>query len=664
VAGRAGRRLAGALSAAGVALLVGALGQADAASFQVTNTNASGAGSLAQAVTDANNAGGADTITFAPGVTGTIDAGVLTITGPTTIAGPGAASLTVSTRLSIDTTATAAISELTIDGGTMSGGNAAPGDGTGSPGVPTGTGGSATGGNAFGGNADGGAVDNEGELVLDRVVVTGGKGTAGSASGATGQGGAGGNGNTAFGTGGPGGSGTSGSGAAGDVRGVGVFNGGSMTLRDSTVTGNSGVAGDGGDANALGGAGGVGGSAGGGNGAGGAGGAGASTGANGGDVRGVGVYNAGTMTIEGSTITGNSAGGGSGGDAHATGGSGGPFVGAFPGGAGGSATATGGAGGDALGAGVFNAGTLELRNSTISGNSATASGTAGTATQTNGTTTTAPGGQATATAGRAGISGGSGLQNETSGSASATLRSVTIATNRADLGANLRSTGTLTISNSIVANPNAGPNCDGAITSGGFNIDSGTSCGFAQAGDLSATDPQLGLLQDNGGPTATHAPAQTSPAIDHGSAGGLTTDQRGFARPSDFSGIPNASGGDGADIGAVELVAPSVEPPPAELTVEVTARGKQKGTKLRATITCSKDCDLNARAKGKAGGDKFKTKPTSVSLPAGVATNVKLKLKKGDRRDVAGEKGKATIAVTATAGGESATDSSKVKLKP
>jgi hypothetical protein len=43
---------------------------------------------------------------------------------------------------------------------------------------------------------------------------------------------------------------------------------------------------------------------------------------------------------------------------------------------------------------------------------------------------------------------------------------------------------------------------------------------------------------------------------------------------------------------------------------------------------------------------------------------VKLKLRKGDRRDVAGEKGKATIAVTATAGTESAGDSSKVKLKP
>jgi hypothetical protein len=379
----------------------------------------------------------------------------------------------------------------------------------------------------------------------------------------------------------------------------------------------------------------------------------------------VGIYNGGTMTIEGSTVTGNTATAGTGGDAHATGGSGGVTV-AFAGGTGGSATATGGAGGDVLGAGVFNAGTLELRNSTISGNTATASGTAGTATANNGGSPNGiPGGQASATPGRAGIAAGGGLQNKTSGPASATLQSVTLATNRADVGANLRSTGTLTISNSIVANPNAGPNCDGAITSGGFNIDTGTSCGFAQAGDQSSTDPQLGLLQDNGGLTATHVPAQTSPAIDQGSAGGLTTDQRGLVRPSDFAGIPNVSGGDGSDIGAVEIAAPpNGEPPAGHLTIEVTARGKQKGTKLRATVTCSKDCDIDAQGKGKAAGDKFKTKKAHLSLPAGVATQVKLKLRKGDRRDVAGEKGKATIAVTATAGTESAGDSSKVKLKP
>jgi len=281
------------------------------------------------------------------------------------------------------------------------------------------------------------------------------------------------------------------------------------------------------------------------------------------------------------------------------------------------------------------------------------------------------GGDATATNGAAGVSAGAGLENEPKAGASAILRSVTLAANNAGIGANLRSTGTLTVVNSIISNPVGGPSCAGTVTSGGYNIDSGTSCGFAQVGDQQSVNPQLGLLQDNGGPTATHAPAQTSPAIDQGSSGGLTTDQRGLVRPSDFAEIANAAGGDGSDIGAVELVAPAGEPGPgpgpdpgAALTVDVVAAAKQRGTKLRATVTCSKDCEIAVLGKGKAGGEKFTTKTANLSLPAGIATLVKLKLKKGDRADVAGERGKVTLTATATAGGESATDSSKAKLKP
>jgi hypothetical protein len=68
-------------------------------------------------------------------------------------------------------------------------------------------------------------------------------------------------------------------------------------------------------------------------------------------------------------------------------------------------------------------------------------------------------------------------------------------------------------------------------------------------------DPLLGALRDNGGPTATMAPASNSPAIDAGSAFGLSTDQRGQPRPSDFDAVANA--GDGSDIGAVERQAPA-----------------------------------------------------------------------------------------------------------
>src|SRR5437764_3891424 len=47
-------------------------GSAQAATFTVSNLNDSGSGSLRQAVLDANANSGADTMTFASGVTGTI----------------------------------------------------------------------------------------------------------------------------------------------------------------------------------------------------------------------------------------------------------------------------------------------------------------------------------------------------------------------------------------------------------------------------------------------------------------------------------------------------------------------------------------------------------------------------------------------------------------
>jgi Ca2+-binding RTX toxin-like protein len=62
-------------------------------------------------------------------------------------------------------------------------------------------------------------------------------------------------------------------------------------------------------------------------------------------------------------------------------------------------------------------------------------------------------------------------------------------------------------------------------------------------------DPLLGPLQDNGGPTLTHALLFGSPARDAGTnVGVLTTDQRGFARIFDGDGDGLAT----ADIGAFE----------------------------------------------------------------------------------------------------------------
>ena len=64
-------------------------------------------------------------------------------------------------------------------------------------------------------------------------------------------------------------------------------------------------------------------------------------------------------------------------------------------------------------------------------------------------------------------------------------------------------------------------------------------------------DPLLAPLADNGGPTMTHALLPGSPAIDAGLTT-LTTDQRGFTRPVDLASVPNAAGGNGADMGAFE----------------------------------------------------------------------------------------------------------------
>ncbi len=81
-------------------------------------------------------------------------------------------------------------------------------------------------------------------------------------------------------------------------------------------------------------------------------------------------------------------------------------------------------------------------------------------------------------------------------------------------------------------------------TSQGHNLSSAaadTSCNLTQSTDLTNTDPQLGALANNGGPTETHALLPGSPAIDAGDTN-LTTDQRGEPRPA----------GAADDIGAYE----------------------------------------------------------------------------------------------------------------
>lgn len=93
-----------------------------------------------------------------------------------------------------------------------------------------------------------------------------------------------------------------------------------------------------------------------------------------------------------------------------------------------------------------------------------------------------------------------------------------------------------------------------SFDSNGYNlIGTGNATGaFDQTGDQSGvSDPKLGALANNGGPTNTHALLARSPAIDKGNTD-LATDQRGEPVPFDDPNIAPATGGDNSDIGSFE----------------------------------------------------------------------------------------------------------------
>jgi autotransporter-associated beta strand protein len=119
--------------------------------------------------------------------------------------------------------------------------------------------------------------------------------------------------------------------------------------------------------------------------------------------------------------------------------------------------------------------------------------------------------------------------------------------------------GTLQVGNTILARDGVESsinNQTGTFISLGYNLANDPSGFLTNATDQIATNPRLGPLADNGGPTMTCSPLWGSPAIDKGKTFGLATDQRGIPRPYDFSTLTNATDGDGSDIGAVEFIPP------------------------------------------------------------------------------------------------------------
>ena len=196
---------------------------------------------------------------------------------------------------------------------------------------------------------------------------------------------------------------------------------------------------------------------------------------------------------------------------------------------------------DNIGAAVFNRGYLSALASTFSGNFSEGGAGISNFGQAEIINTTLSGNEA-------GLGGG--LFNY----GTAVLTHVTFAGNTAGKGTAIYQVGsnaqaTLTMQNVLLGGGSPGSNCAGEnptiapIVSLGHNLSSDASCRLTMSTDQPDTDPLLGPLADNGGPTLTHLPAVGSPAIDQGLC--LETakfDQRDFKRPF----------GPTCDIGAVE----------------------------------------------------------------------------------------------------------------
>jgi CSLREA domain-containing protein len=223
---------------------------------------------------------------------------------------------------------------------------------------------------------------------------------------------------------------------------------------------------------------------------------------------------------------------------------------------------------------------VDVTNSTISGNTATHGG--GVSLSYGGST------RPLLVNGRAG-SGSIGFQNSTiAGNAAAASGGgggIYLAQYKPGSSTSFRS-GKADLNSTIVAgNTAAGAAQDLArpatSTSGGFDgafslVQSPAGAPFLSShAMIEDVSPQLGTLGNHGGPTQTMVPSGTSPVIDQGHAEPGTTDQRGDPRTINVPGMIEPPGGDGTDIGSVELPVSAVVVPRAGLSA--TIRGKLLG---------------------------------------------------------------------------------------
>jgi hypothetical protein len=230
---------------------------------------------------------------------------------------------------------------------------------------------------------------------------------------------------------------------------------------------------------------------------------------------------------------------------------------------------------NSTGGGIYSEGlhgnaTMEIVNSTVSGNSAHVGG--GIYNSHSASTVS----NCTLSGNSASYGGGGIFHVGINGSATLSVSNSTLSANSAPLGAGIYSYGhsstTLDVLNStlsvngiinVFATAQLGStifdasgisNDSGIINSLGYNLSSDGGGGFFTAtGDQINTTPMLGPLQDNGGPTFTHALLTGSPAID---AGDPNFDPNAFNPPmlydqrgSDYDRVANGR----IDIGAFEV---------------------------------------------------------------------------------------------------------------
>jgi protocatechuate 3,4-dioxygenase beta subunit len=174
--------------------------------------------------------------------------------------------------------------------------------------------------------------------------------------------------------------------------------------------------------------------------------------------------------------------------------------------------------------------------------------------------------------------GGSGLS--VNGPSSAAIDSSTISGN----GGNGVGDATAVSAFATILSDNTGGNCSGPLTDNGFNLDSGNTCGLeSYLGSIVNSDPELGNLQDNGGPTETQAILPTSPAYAQVPASSCpATDQRGESRPQ-----PAGSGF--CDIGAFEYSLPTS----IDITSPAMSGPTSAGANLGPVVVGAFDADGN-----------------------------------------------------------------------